>query len=70
VESIFRASSPILDVRPPEQKQRLFGLKQDVWTAFGYSPEYLHRMQSQSFWDAEYERIPAIDEALRRRRVF
>jgi hypothetical protein len=35
-----------------------------VWSSFGYTPAYLDGMKSQSFWDAEYERISAIDAAL------
>jgi len=42
-EEIFRAGDArdILDVRPPQQKQRLFGYKEQVWTAFGYTRSYL-----------------------------
>jgi hypothetical protein len=39
-----------------------------VWSGFGYTQAYLDGMKSQSFWDAEYDRIPAIDEALRKQR--
>ena len=65
-EEIFRGgnSRDILDLRPPEQKQRLFGYKEQVWTAFGYTHSYLERMKSQSFWDGEFDKIPAIDQAL------
>jgi cysteine synthase len=65
-ESIFRGgdSSDILDVRPREQKERLFGYKEQVWLDFGYSREYLAKMQSQSFWDAEFERIGQTDHDL------
>lgn len=65
-EALFRgASAPeILDVRPREQKERLFAYKEQVWTGFGYSRAYLDRMKSQSFWDAEYERIEEIDGQL------
>ena len=65
-EEIFRGgnSRDILDLRPPEQKQRLFGYKAQVWTAFGYTHSYLERMKSQSFWDGEFDKIPAIDQAL------
>ncbi len=67
-EKIFRAAEPsgILDVRPKEQKDRLFRYKEEVWTTFGYSRPYLDRMKSQSFWDAEFDRIHCIDEALLR----
>jgi len=35
-----------------------------VWKQFQYSKTYLDGMQSQSFRDAEYEKIAAIDEGL------
>ena len=65
-EEIFRGGGAreILDVRPPEQKERLFGYKEEVWTRFGYTHSYLEKMKSQSFWDGEFDRIPAIDQAL------
>jgi len=65
-ESVFRRGDPpeILDVRPPQEKERLFAYKEKVWSSFGYSRPYLARMKSQSFWDAEYERIEAIDREL------
>jgi len=70
-ESVFRAfdRSKILDVRPPEQKERLFGYKEALWTRFNYTRAYLDRMKSQSFWEAEYAKIPAIDDALQRSQV-
>jgi cysteine synthase len=65
-EEVFRGgtAADILDVRSADQKRRLFGYKEQVWTGFGYSRSYLNRMKSQSFWDAEYDRIDAIDEQL------
>ena len=65
-EEIFRGGEArdILDLRPPEQKERLFGYKEEVWTRFGYTHSYLEKMKSQSFWDGEFDRIPAIDRAL------
>jgi len=70
VASVFRGgdSRDILDVRPADQKQRLFEYKEQVWTGFGYSREYLDRMKSQSFWDGEFERIDEIDEGLVKKR--
>jgi cysteine synthase len=68
-EQIFRGSSPILDVRPREQKERLFHAKEEVWTKFHYTPAYLNSMKSQSFWDGEYEKIHGIDESLSRSRA-
>jgi hypothetical protein len=69
-EAIFRGgdADDILDVRPREQKERLFGYKQEVWTPFGYSLPYLEGMKSQSFWDEEFSKIAEIDAALRRAR--
>jgi hypothetical protein len=69
-EEVFRggASEDILDVRGPAEKERLFGYKERVWSGFGYSHSYLKSMQSQSFWDAEFEKVGAIDEALGRAR--
>ncbi len=68
---IFAAvdTSEILDVRSPAEKERLFRQKEEVWTKFNYSREYLDRMKSQLFWDAEYARIPKIDEAWSARRA-
>jgi cysteine synthase A len=65
-ETIFRGGKPaeVLDVRPREQKERLFAYKQEIWTKFGYSLPYLESMKSQSFWDAEYEKIQEIDADL------
>ncbi len=65
-ESAFRnaPANEILDVRPREQKQRLFSYKYDVWSRFGYTASYLQAMQSQTFWDTEYSKIRSIDESL------
>jgi cysteine synthase len=65
-EEVFRGGSreDILDVRPRAEKQRLFEYKRDVWSGFGYSGGYLARMESQSFWDAEFAAIDEIDRKL------
>ncbi|MGI9100867.1 MAG: PLP-dependent cysteine synthase family protein [Terriglobales bacterium] len=65
-DSIFRggASADILDVRSPQQKQRLFASKRETWSRFGYSDAYLNSMKSQSFWDAEYAKTSEFDAAL------
>jgi hypothetical protein len=70
-EEVFRggAAGEILDVRPREQKERLFRYKQDVWTPFGYPLSYLESMKSQSFWEEEFNKIPEIDGKLRAERV-
>ncbi len=64
---IFRGATTqeILDVRPREQKNRLFRMKEALWTRFGYSEDYLRRMQTQDFWDEEYAKIPEIDRRIR-----
>lgn len=74
LEEIFRAGAPsgageILDVRSAQQKDRLFRYKESVWRTFQYSQAYLDSMKSQSFWDAEFEKIHGIDSALLRTRV-
>ena len=65
-EEVFRAhdDKDILDVRPREQKERLFGLKEQVWAGFNYSHSYLERMKTQAFWDQEFDRIRVVDAAL------
>jgi cysteine synthase len=65
-ETIYRTSNlaDLLDLRPQDQKERLFGYKQATWSKFGYSQAYLESMQSQDFWDAEYDKVKYIDENL------
>jgi hypothetical protein len=71
-ESVFRASDPsdILDVRPAEEKNRLFAYKEQVWSKFGYSHSYLEEMKAQSFWDAEFGVIESVDRELAKARKF
>jgi hypothetical protein len=70
-EKIFRGgeAGEILDVRPPDQKDRLFGYKDEVWRSFHYSQAYLDGMKSQSFWDAEFDKVRGIDAALLQTRL-
>ena len=65
-DEIFRGGDPrdFLDVRPAEEKDRLFGYKEQVWSNFGYSHAYLESMKSQSFWDGEFAKIREVDEAV------
>ena len=65
-EEVFRGGTPdeILDVRGPDEKQRLFDYKEQVWSGFHYSHDYLQSMQSPAFWDAEFDKIEAVDRAL------
>jgi len=69
-ERPFAQSTPdeILDVRPGEQKERLYGQKEAVWGRLGYSSEYLSRMRSQAFWEEEAGRVEEVDRAYRRLR--
>ncbi|MBZ5629965.1 MAG: pyridoxal-phosphate dependent enzyme [Acidobacteriia bacterium] len=65
-EAIFRggSSADILDVRPRQQKERLFRYKQETWSKFGYSDSYLESMKSQAFWEAEAAKAGEFDSAL------
>jgi len=65
-EEVFRGGTPeeILDVRGKDEKQRLFDYKEQLWSGFHYSHAYLEGMQSQGFWDGEFEKVEAIDRAL------
>lgn len=69
-EAIFRggSSADILDVRPPEQKERLFRYKQETWSKFGYSDSYLESMKSPAFWDVEAAKAGEFDRLLLRAR--
>jgi hypothetical protein len=71
-ESLLRngAWHEILDVRPREEKERLFRYKEEFWMGFGYSRAYLDKMKSQSYWDTEFERTAEIDCQLIRKRSF
>lgn len=69
-ERVFRGGTndEILDVRPRDQKQRLFSYKDATWSRFGYSPQYLDAMKDQAFWDNEYRKISVVDAALKGQR--
>lgn len=62
-ERIFRGGDvqEILDVQPRGEKERLFSYKKETWVPFGYSPAYLERMKSQSFWDEEAAKTREVD---------
>lgn len=65
-DSIFGAFAreDFLDVTKRDQRQRLFRQKEEMWTRFNYSKEYLDSMQSQDFWDAEYAKVPEMDQKI------
>ena len=54
----------IVDLTKASQQSRLQQMKEDVWTRFGYSEEYIRSMAGQEFWDAEYARIKEIDPVI------
>ncbi|MCB9128633.1 MAG: pyridoxal-phosphate dependent enzyme [Ardenticatenales bacterium] len=66
-ESIFLGAdlSGVLDTRSGAEKERLQSMKEALWTRFGYSEAYLDGMMTPDFWEAEYAKIPQIDEAIR-----
>ena len=55
----------ILDTRGGAEKERLQTMKESMWGRFGYSERLLSSMMSPDFWEAEYEKIPALDAAIR-----
>ncbi|HLK62251.1 MAG TPA: pyridoxal-phosphate dependent enzyme [Bryobacteraceae bacterium] len=65
-DGIFRSwnASDFLNVRARQEKERLFAYKEQVWTAFGYTHEYLERMKSQSFWEGEFAKVKQVDAAV------
>lgn len=66
----FAQSTPpeILDVRGPEQKERLFRQKEAVWTRLGYSKDLLTRMRSRAYWEEESAKTAAVDRTCVERR--
>lgn len=60
----------ILDVRPAREKERLFRQKEEVWTQFGYSKDYLNRMKYPDFWEAEAAKVAEVDEEFAKIRGF
>jgi cysteine synthase len=70
--AVFRSASRnnVLDVRAREQKERLFRYKQETWSKFGYSQQYLDSMKSQGFWESEAAKVEQYDaELLRARKI-
>lgn len=62
------SGADFLDVRSTDQQQRLFGAKQEMWTRFGYSDDYLDKMKSAQFWDDEYAKVPEVNASIERLR--
>jgi len=62
-KSVFLGATlgEIIDLNTGGHHERLQQMKLDLWTKFGYSPDFIQRMADQEFWDAEYEKIKEID---------
>jgi len=62
-KSVFLGATlgEIIDLNIGGHHERLQQMKLDLWTKFGYSPDFIQRMADQEFWDAEYEKIKEID---------
>lgn len=58
-------TSKIHDFRTAESKEQLFAQKEKDWLPFGYSKKYLDSMKDMAFWNAEYDKIPAIDNRIK-----
>ncbi len=58
-------TSEILDTRSGAEKERLAVMKQTMWSRFGYDDALLNAMMTPDFWEAEYAKIPAMNEAIR-----
>ncbi len=56
------------DLRPAEEKQRLFAQKEATWSALGYSREYLEELQTPAFWEREAALVADYDRRLREAR--
>lgn len=54
----------IYDFRGKSAKEKLYQQKENDWTKFGYSKEYLDSMKQMSFWDNEYNKIFDYDEKI------
>ncbi len=52
------ADDHIFDFRKPAVKEQLFVQKEHDWIKFGYTKQFLDSMRSQSFWDAQYAKVP------------
>lgn len=65
-KAVFLGASygEVLDLNQPGQHERLQRMKEELWSAFGYSQEEIERMASQIFWDEEFGKIEEIDLAI------
>jgi cysteine synthase len=54
----------VFDFRKPAVKERLFAQKENDWLKFGYTKAFLDSMRSQSFWDAQYAKVPGYNRKI------
>ena len=59
----FAQSTPaeILDVRGPQQKERLHRQKEAAWSRLGYSTDLLQQMRGREYWEEEAGRVAEVD---------
>jgi cysteine synthase A len=58
------ADDHIFDFRKPAVKEQLFVQKENDWVKFGYTKQFLDSMRSQSFWDAQYAKVPEYNQKI------
>jgi cysteine synthase len=58
------ADEHIYDFRKPAVKEQLFVQKENDWLKFGYTKPFLDSMRGQSFWDAQYAKVPEYDKKI------
>jgi hypothetical protein len=52
------ADEHVFDFRIPSVKEQLFQQKESDWLKFGYTKAFLDSMRRQTFWDAQYAKVP------------
>lgn len=65
-ERIFRGAdtADMLDVRGPAEKERLHGMKEQLWRRFGYGDELFRAMRGAAYWDEQAALIETIDQRI------
>ncbi|MCX6046790.1 MAG: pyridoxal-5'-phosphate-dependent protein subunit beta, partial [Chloroflexi bacterium] len=69
-KSVFLGASlgEVVDLSKAGQHERLQKMKEDLWTNFGYTRDYIRQMASQDFWDGEYAKIKEVDPLIEQMR--
>lgn len=55
----------VYDFRKASAKEQLFNQKEQDWLPFGYTKAFMDSMKDQSFWDAQYAKVPVYNEKIR-----